>query len=381
MYDGFLHMKPVLKHHDEFNMTFFKKAFSKADAPILSNEDFWNWFVKNEKLFFSAVKKQSNIEKNFFDKISPKLNELKDGFFYLTGMLDENTVELILTADGTIKNFIFVEQLVKAAPQIKGWKFTALKPPTDNDQFGIEMSGYKINTANIFFYSNDDPNQPDEVDITLIHDHLDEENRSTVSNGVFVFLDNYLGELNFASLIDNVAIIGRDEVEKELIPIHKLKPFLIWREKEFVEKYEDVKINTEQHKHSIFKGKSRKGNPLFAAINTDLMAWDNKVSHPWMLKFELLYDGSENDGLPDTNISELLYSVEDDMVSKLKDIDGHLNLGRETCENVRTIYFACNEFRESSRIAHEILEKHKSYLDITYEIYKDKYWQSLANYR
>lgn len=361
-------------------MTFLKKIFNKADAPILSNEDFWNWFIKNERSFFNTVKNQSNIEENFFDKISPKLNELKEGFFYLTGMLDDNTVELVLTADGTIKNFIFVEQLVKAAPQLKGWKFIALKPPMEDDKFGIEMSGYKINTENIYFYSNDDPNQPDEIEITLVYKDLNDENRSAISNGIFIFLDNYLGEINFATLIDNVTIIGRDKVEKELIPVNKLKPFLIWREKEFVEKYEDAKINTEDHKHSIFKGESKNGKPLFAAINTELLAWNNKASHPWMLKFELFYDGSKNDGLPDSSIFDLLDTIEDEMISELKDVNGHLNIGRETAEDVRTVYFACNEFRESSRIAQQILEKHKRNLDMSYEIYKDKYWQSLAYY-
>jgi hypothetical protein len=361
-------------------MAFFKKIFSKPDAPILSNEDFWNWFIKNEKSFHDTVKKQANIEENFFDKISPKLNELKEGFFYLTGMLDDDTVELVLTADGIIKNFVFVEQLVQDAPQIKGWKFTALKPPMEDDKFGVEMAGYKINTDNIYFYSNDNPNQPDEIDITLVYEDLNDENRSTISNGIYIFLDNYLGEINFATLIDNITIIGRDRVEKILISVKKLKPFLIWREKEFVEKYEDAKINTEDHKHSVFKGESQNGKPLFAAINTELLAWNNKASHPWMLKFELFYDGSKNDGLPDDRVFELLNTIEDDIISELKAVNGRLNIGRETGENVRIVYFACNEFRESSIIAQQILEKHKRNLNMSYEIYKDKYWQSLAYY-
>jgi len=361
-------------------MTFLKKIFSKNDAPILSNEDFWNWFIKNEKNFFNTVKKQSKIEENFFDKLSPKLNELKEGFLFLTGMLDENTAELILTADGAIKNFIFVEQLVQDAPQIEGWKFTALKPPVKNDDFGIEISGYKINTENMHFYSNDDPNQPDEIDITIVYEDLNDENRATILNGVFIFLDNYLGELNFATLIDNVTVIGRDNVEKELIPVNKLKPFLIWREKEFVERYENATIHTEEHKHAIFEGESQNGKPLLAVINTELLAWNNKASHPWMFKFELFYDGSKNNGLPDNSMFELLNTIEDEMMSVLKDINGHLKIGRETAEGVRTVYYACNEFRACSKIAQQILDKHRRKLNMNYEIYKDKYWQSLAYY-
>src|SRR5690349_8912251 len=163
-------------------MNFLKNILSKGDAPILSNEDFWKWFIKNEKNFFNAVKTQSNIPENFFDKISPRLSKLKKGFFFLTGMLDENTVELVFTTDGEIKNFVFAEEFVNSAPQIKGWKFTALKPPTELEEFGVQMAGYKFNTENIHFYANDDPNQPDEIDISVAYSDLNEENRSKVSN-------------------------------------------------------------------------------------------------------------------------------------------------------------------------------------------------------
>lgn len=144
----------VIKKQLTDYMNLLKNIFTKADPPILSNEDFWSWFVKNEKNFFNAVKKQSSIEEKFFDKLSPKLNELKEGFFFLTGMMNDNTVELVLTAHGIIKNFVFVEQLVKDAPEIKGWKFTALKPSFEQENFSIKMFSYEFNTDNIYFYAN-----------------------------------------------------------------------------------------------------------------------------------------------------------------------------------------------------------------------------------
>jgi len=105
-------------------MNIFKNIFGKKDELIKSYSDFWSWFQRNEKEFFNVIKARVNIEKDFFDKLSPKLEELKDGYFYLTGMHDKNTIELVLTADGNIKNIAFVEELVHAAPKIDGWKFT-----------------------------------------------------------------------------------------------------------------------------------------------------------------------------------------------------------------------------------------------------------------
>ena len=101
-------------------MNFLKKIFNKKEVQIKSNEDFWIWFQKNEKDFFNIVRQHNNIEKGFFDKLSPKLGELKEGYFYLTGMLNDKTVELVLTADGNIKNVIFIEELVSSAPIIDG---------------------------------------------------------------------------------------------------------------------------------------------------------------------------------------------------------------------------------------------------------------------
>src|SRR5687768_5627678 len=112
-------------------MKLLKTLFKKKEEPIKSYDDFWRWFEKNQKAFFKVVKQQKDVEKNFLDKLSPKLEELKDGFYYLTGMCDDATVELIISAEGSAKNIVFIEELVSAGPKITGWKITALKPALD----------------------------------------------------------------------------------------------------------------------------------------------------------------------------------------------------------------------------------------------------------
>ncbi|MHA4894649.1 DUF695 domain-containing protein [Pedobacter sp. PWIIR3] len=362
-------------------MGILKSIFGKKESVINSNEGFWNWFADNAKTFHAVVKKHKNIEEDFFNKLSPKLNELKEGYFFLTGMLKEGTAELVLTADGIVKNLVFVEELVAAAPEIPGWKFTAHKPETDIESFGVNMNGYKFNKDNISFYPEELPAYPDEISLVITHNDLTHENYKDMATGFYVFLDNYLGEVRVVTTIDNIGFIPKDEVTEKLIPIEKLKSYLIWREKEFKEKYEDVTIDTSEHEHSVMETKLNNGNPLFATINTELLNWDNKASHPWMLKFELPYDGSSNDGLPDPQTLQLLYAIEEDILLQLKDFEGYLNVGKETSDGVRTVYFACNEFRDSSKIAHQIVKKHRSNIEIVYEIFKDKYWQSLAHFR
>jgi len=361
-------------------MNFLKKIIKARNETLLTNEDFWNWFNLNQKSFFKTIKGNKNIEKNFFDKLFPKINELKEGYFYLAGMYDDNTVELVLTADGNVKNIVFVEELVSCAPDINGWKFTSLKPALSIEDVNIGMAGYDFNKSNIKFYSQEIAEYPDEIDITIVHDDLTEENKNQISNGIYIFLDNYLGELDFVKNIDNLSIIVKKEVQNELIPIDKLKDYLNWRQKEFIEKYESVYSNIKENAYSLFEAELENGSYLMAVINTDLLKWDSKASHPWISILILKYDGNNNNGMPNNFDFELLSQIEDEIMNELKDIDGYLNIGRQTAGNEREIYFASKDFRKPSKVFYKIQQLYSKNFEIDYDIYKDKYWQTFEKF-
>lgn len=355
----------------------FNFLFGQKDTSINSYEDFWNWFKKNEKTFFNIVKKSDDVEDKFLNIISPKLDEIKDGFWMLAGMHDDNTAELVITADGYAKNIVFVEELIAKAPQIKGWKFTALKPALEIQNVGIQMGDYKFNSDNLFFYSNEDKNYPDEIDITIVHDELTNENRLEISNGIYIFLDNYLGELDFLNNIDLLDYAIKEDATKELIPISKLKDYINWRQKEFVEKYNSVRHNTENDSYATLEAELKSGNKLLAIVNSELMNWDSKPSHPWVAVFTLKYDGSRTNGMPNSEDYENLNQIENEIMNELKDVDGYLNLGRQTADGEREIYFACKEFRKPSKVLYNIQKKYSNNYAIEYNIFKDKYWRSL----
>ncbi len=362
-------------------MSFLSKLFkTNKDKPIENYADFWDWFVSNEKDFFAIVKEGKHFEKKFFNKLSPKLDELREGIYFLTGMFDPNTAELILTPEGIIKNVSIVEELVAAAPTINGWKFTALKRESDINGMNISMDGFSFSGDNISFYSNEDKNYPDEIDITIVHNDYNEDNKNIVGNGTYIFLDNFLGELNSVSIIDNLSFIEPKDAEKELVPIEKLKDFLIWREKEFVEKYDGVRHNTENDSYNLCETELENGNLIFAVVNTDLLKWDSKASHPWMVCLTIKFDGSKSNGMPDDITFNLLSEIEDNLNENLKDIDGYLNLGRETCDDEREIFIACKEFRKPTIYIPKLIKKYESKIEINFEIYKDKYWKTLNRY-
>ena len=114
-------------------MNFLKNILNKKEEPIQSYQDFWNWFLKNERDLYKVMKENRNVKEKFFNVISPKLDELRDGYHFTTGMSDDDIVTLTITADGVIENIVFVEELVQAAPTIKGWTIVALKRPVDEE--------------------------------------------------------------------------------------------------------------------------------------------------------------------------------------------------------------------------------------------------------
>lgn len=361
-------------------MNLLKQLFGPKQEPIETYHDFWSWFLKKERDFFKAVKSHNNIEKTFFDTLSPRLNELKDGFFYLTGMLDDNTVELILTPDGNVKNIVFVEELVSAAPVIPGWTFTALKPPLDIQDVRIEMAGYTYDKDTLSFYPNDFIEYPDEVDIAIVHKDYKEEDKTQITNGAFIFLDNFIGELNLVTTIDNMNVVGMQQAERELIPIEKLKDYLTWRQKEFIEKYEGTLRNTSTGDFSIMEAELDNGSKLIATINEDILNWNKKASHPWITTLEIQYEGESNGGMPDKVTYQLLNEMEEKVLDQLKDADGYLNIGRQTANNLREVYFACKDFRKPSKVLHQLTKDYPT-MKMTYDIYKDKYWRSFDRFR
>jgi len=362
-------------------MGFFDKLFGKKEDKIQTNEDFWNWFIANEQTFFKVVKTSKNIEKDFFNQLSTKLEKLQDGYFFLTGMFDDNTAELVLTPDGVLKNIVFVEELVNSAPTIPNWKFTALKSTLDIKNVAIRMADYIFDSESLSFYAIENKNYPDEVNLVVAHNDYKENDKSIITNGTYIFLDNYLGELNSITTIDNLTVIPRNQAKDELIPIAKLKDYLIWREKEFLEKYNGVRYNTENDSYSSLEATLSNGLPLVAIINTTLLDWDSKASHPWVLKVEIKYDGSKNNGMPNDETYKQLNIFEDEVMHELKDFEGYLNIGRQTADSERIIYFACKDFRKPSKVLESLTKKYSGKLDLIYDIYKDKYWQSFERFR
>lgn len=365
-------------------MEFFKNIFNKKDEPIQTYSDFWVWFEKNSKKFFNVIKNSQNnvenIEKNFFSQISSKLAEIKDGYFYLVGMIDENTVDLVLTADGNPSNIVFVEELVAAAPKMQNWQITAFKPPSALHNLAIQVENYLFNKDNIFFYDNELEKYPDKISITVLYEDLNKDNEKIIQTGISIFLDNYLGELESMNNVDDVIIINRKETEKELVSITKLKDFLVWKQKEFIEKYDSDYYESEKSDYTMYENSFEDGSNYISVMNQNLLDWDKKASHPWIAVFVICYEYDNTSQMPNQDDYDLMNEIGEEISSQLNAKNGHLNIGREIGKGEREIYFACKDFRQISKVFFEMQKKYATKFETHFEIYKDKYWESFERF-
>lgn len=343
---------------------------------------FWQWFQQHQQHFHQIVNQgsQAEIERDFFDRLTLELAKVHDGIFFLTGMLTPQTAELILTPNGIIPNIVFVEELIAAAPEILGWKFTALKPKSDKHQFGINMYGYEFSTETLSFYFNEQAEHPDEIDLVVVHDEYNVEEKDYFLQAIYIFLDNYLGEYDTVTKLDNVSVQFKHDAEKELLPINLLKNILILKSSEISRLDKITRSNTDADEFVSLEGETNGGLPLLAILNRTLLTWDQKASHPWMILIETSYDGQHSNGMPASTDYELLNVIEDVLLQELKDVDGYLNIGRETGNHLRTIYFACKDFRKPSKVIDEVIEKHKDIYKIEASLFKDKYWRVLNKF-
>ncbi|MDR6546936.1 hypothetical protein J2810_003005 [Chryseobacterium rhizosphaerae] len=345
----------------------------------LEYKDFWDWFLTMEKKFFEVVKEgeQEAIEKDFFNIISPKLNQVNEGYYFLTGMFDEDTAELIITVEGEVKNIVFAEELIVAAPKLNHWIFRALKPAIDIQNLNIELGEHKFSKDTVSFYANEQEEYPDEIDLVFVYQGT-AENKKAVTTGVCVLLDNFLGELNFATQIDTFTVIGIDQAEKELVPIEKLKDFLDWREREFIEKYKSIERDDKEEKFSILRAYLENSRPLIACMNLSLLQYDAKASYPWVSVLKIHYNGDDNDGLPEKEDFEKLNDIENKAIEELKK-GGYLYIGRESADNIKESFFVGKDFRRASKVFKTIRQDNPGY-KISFGIFKDKYWQYFKDY-
>lgn len=363
---------------------FLKKLFSKKKKKPThwTAEQFWIWFVAKQDGFYKRIKKSDDETPIVLDEILEEVQKFHSGIYGLIGFYEPNVLEFVFTSDGEIKNFVFIDELVAKAPKLSNWKFTRLKPKITHFDPAIHTNDLVFSKEKLSFYTVDDPEYPDEIDIVLLHeDYVKEEDHRAVMNGCLLYLDNCLGELDFATKIDYIDLKRKEEMPKgtETIPIEKLSDYVLWREKEFLQRYESTDTPLPENEKSNLLEAEVDGYPLFAVVSTCWREWPYKPFYCWAVKLVIHYKGQEN-GLPSKEQLELIQEYESRFIDSLSFLP-ICHVGRTTHQHESTVYLYTNEYNQVSRsISQFLADTASESFEVTYHIYRDKYWRNVGRF-
>lgn len=344
---------------------------------ISANKTFWEWFSVNEKHFVDVVKQKNNIENELFELLSSNLTHFRDGLSFLVG-IDDNKVELIFTAGGDIANLVLIEELINEAPKLENWKFNTLNT-SDND-ISINYDEYTFESNYLHFFEVIEDEYLDEVNIVVLYKFYTKKDHFKIQNGIGLYLENLIGEKAFSSIIDefNVGSLEKNKVQ-HIIPIVQLGEYLNKRNESIIHKNENIYYDSTDDNFTFFENEVEDEEKLYAEINTDLLNWKYKSSHPWILTVKINFEQSEDNGLETDEFLDILQNNISELFSEKA---GIVYLGRQTTENLREIFWVCKEYKSPCIL----IEKMNNNLQIDnfplldYVIYKDKYWRTFEHF-
>jgi hypothetical protein len=198
------------------------KGQDLAAEPI---NEFWTWFIKNEKDL-------RNFEKDpdrYLNKIARQINKVQDGLAIELGTPKDGLIEMTISADGVATLFPVVIKIVEKAPELKGWKFYAFRqrqPKEKIKEFTLSNGANELNVGDLKFYPIE---EDDALDIIIFVNGLTEENRNQIAYAGLLLLDNILGEYDCVTKVRHYDFqpMPEDQSEKEdLLPLSEIADFV-----------------------------------------------------------------------------------------------------------------------------------------------------------
>lgn len=200
-----------------------------------SENQFWKWFKKNITKFENLKGHEDPI----LDDLLSELQKYNKEFYFEMSSNKEYERELIITVEGKTELFETVENFVKSAPSISGWKIIALKPPMGFD-YKTNYEGIEFSPKTMWFLPLENKEDPKALGLRIGIPDYKPENERVSMNAVLVILDTSLGECSSSSDVNHVEIsdLPSNPDKEGYIMLQELPSYIAWRKK---------KLNTEQH--------------------------------------------------------------------------------------------------------------------------------------
>jgi hypothetical protein len=171
-------------------------------------EQFWDWFLKNEAELFYGTDIESNRER-IFSGLTEKIKAIDSNLTYeFSPVLKDDTKEFIVSADGMKESFEQVKSVISKAPTHDHWIFIAFRQPNSGDDLIMEMGELKIGYRDIYFRFLDE-----EGELNIELNIRDYDGSGFQQNAVYLLLDSLLGEYDTVKEIDIIDWVLLDETK------------------------------------------------------------------------------------------------------------------------------------------------------------------------
>lgn len=157
-------------------------------------QDWWRWFADRDE----AIHKLESPDDPFWDETVSKLKRVHPSlWFEMSGEDDSGCREFVVTAEGDVDAFSFVDSLVSTAPELSRWQFVALKPAM-GFEFSTTYEGIRFDPRRMWFLPLQSESDPGILGIRVgVPDYNPRAERET-QNAVMVIVDTAIGERSAA---------------------------------------------------------------------------------------------------------------------------------------------------------------------------------------
>lgn len=197
---------------------------------------FWNWFQDNNQTFQNFFNESPKNQKQISHSIKHRLGFYCKELDYIIVFPKKpnQKTELIITANENPEYFSHVTELIKHAPALKHWKFTAFIQPTENINKIIDsldepyvFQEITIKTSEIKFLSLVYDEKTKKLDIRVYlknyNIHCDTK---TWNQAIYIIMQDLLGEKASYQNINFVQLVQLPNTTVELIELYEFQFYI-----------------------------------------------------------------------------------------------------------------------------------------------------------
>ena len=197
---------------------------------------FWNWFQDNNQTIKNFINETPKSQKQISHWIKHRLGFYSKELDYMIIFPKKPTekTELIITANGNPEYFTRVTELIKHAPVLKHWKFTAFIQPTVHIEKTIDgldepyvFQEITIKTSEIKFLplAYDEKTKKLNIIVYLKNYNIHCDTK-TWKQAIYIIMQDLLGEKSLYQNINFVQLACLPTNTEELIELYDLQFYI-----------------------------------------------------------------------------------------------------------------------------------------------------------